>query len=198
MGVEKPSQARPDASLKRSWAPELAQRRFFVNLESIREGFFSIFERFFVDFRSCRVRRRHESRISKRSRLILSARLGSCVVQSLLSWPWRQQLAQNVVPVPTWRQQAADNDVQRLSKHRFIRNNTKLLQVQQNPSASKRSATWKRSKTSANASPQRFQQTLLQLNRSKTVASAAILRFQHNFFVDVYRREDASIYIYIY
>ena len=130
--------------------------------------------------------------------MILSARLGSCVVQSLLSWPWRQQLAQNVVPVPTWRQQAADNDVQRLSKHRFIRNNTKLLQVQQNPSASKRSVTWKRSKTSANASPQRFQQTLLQLNRSKTVASAAILRFQHNFFVDVYRREDASIHIYIY
>ena len=67
LGVEKPSQARPDASLKRSWAPELAQRRFFVNLESIREGFFSIFDLFFVDFRSCRVRRRHESRFSKKN-----------------------------------------------------------------------------------------------------------------------------------
>ena len=42
-----------------------------------------IFERFFVDFRSSRVRRRHESRISKRSRVVLGASLGSCVGQSL-------------------------------------------------------------------------------------------------------------------
>ena len=84
------------------------------------------------------------------------------------------------------------------SKHRSIRNNTKPLQVQQNPWASKRSIPLKGSKTSANASPQRFHQTLLQLNLFKTFASAAMLRFQHNFFVDVNRREDASIYIYIY
>ena len=38
--------------------------------------------RFFVDFRASRVRRRHKSRISKRSRVILSARLSSCVAQS--------------------------------------------------------------------------------------------------------------------
>ena len=37
----------------------------------------------FVDFRSSCVRRRHKSRISKRSRVILSARLGFCVVHSL-------------------------------------------------------------------------------------------------------------------
>ena len=37
----------------------------------------------FVDFRSRCVRRRHKSRISKRSRVILSARLGFCVAQSL-------------------------------------------------------------------------------------------------------------------
>ena len=50
----------------------------------------SIFHRFwihlgciFVDFRSSRVRRKHKSRISKKSRVIFSARLGSCVVHSL-------------------------------------------------------------------------------------------------------------------
>ena len=50
----------------------------------------SIFHRFgihlgwiFVDFRSSCVRRRHKSRISKRSRVILSARLGLCVAHSL-------------------------------------------------------------------------------------------------------------------
>ena len=54
-----------------------------IDFSSIWDGFSSIFERFFVDFRSCRVRRRHKNRISKKSRAILSARLGSCVVQSL-------------------------------------------------------------------------------------------------------------------
>ena len=54
-----------------------------IDFSSIWGRFSSIFERFFVDFRSCRVRRRHKNGISKKSRAILSARLGSCVVQSL-------------------------------------------------------------------------------------------------------------------
>ena len=83
LGAQKPSQAHPDASPMWPWAPKTAQDQFFVNLGSIWDGFSAIFERFFVDFRSSRVRRRHKSRISKRSRVILSARLGSCVVQSL-------------------------------------------------------------------------------------------------------------------
>ena len=83
LGVQKPSRARPDASPKRPWAPKTAQDRFFFDFGSIWGGWSSIFERLFVDFRSSRARRRHKSRISKRSRAILSARLGSCVVQSL-------------------------------------------------------------------------------------------------------------------
>ena len=45
--------------------------------------FSSIFERFVVGLRSSRLRRSRKIRISKRSRVILTARLGSCVVQSL-------------------------------------------------------------------------------------------------------------------
>ena len=82
LGVQKPSRARPDASLKRLWALKAAQDRFFEDSGSILARYLSIFERFFVDFRSSRVRRRHKSRISKRSRVILSARLGFCVAHS--------------------------------------------------------------------------------------------------------------------
>jgi len=67
---------------KMAWGSETAQDRFFVYLGSISDGFSSIFERFFVDFLSSRVRK-HKSGIPKRSRVILSARLGSCVLQSL-------------------------------------------------------------------------------------------------------------------
>ena len=66
-----------------AWALETAQDRFFVDFGSVWGGFSSSFGRFFVDLRSSRVRRRHKSRISKKSRVILSARLGSCVVDSL-------------------------------------------------------------------------------------------------------------------
>ena len=66
--------------------PRAICRRFFVDLGSIFDGFWG---RFSMDFalisRSLcrRLQRRHKSRISKRSRLILSARLAFCVVQSL-------------------------------------------------------------------------------------------------------------------
>ena len=83
LGVQKPFRARPDASPKRPWAPKTVQDRCFFDFKSIWGGFSTIFDRFFADVRSRRVRRRHKSRISKRSRAILSARLGSCVVQSL-------------------------------------------------------------------------------------------------------------------
>ena len=76
LGVQKPSRVRPDASPKRPWAPKPAQDRFFVNLGWI----FVDVRTIFVHFHSSRVRRRHKSRISKRSRVILSVRLGSCVV----------------------------------------------------------------------------------------------------------------------
>ena len=79
--VQKLSRARLDASPKRTWALQTAQTRFFIDSGSILIGFSSIFDRFFIDFRANRVRRRHESRISKGSRVILSARLGSCDVQ---------------------------------------------------------------------------------------------------------------------
>ena len=62
----------PETALGTQNGPRSIFRRFGVD-----------FHRFFVDFRSSRVRRRHKSRISKRSRVILSARLGSCIVQSL-------------------------------------------------------------------------------------------------------------------
>ena len=83
LGVRKTSRAHPDTCPKRPWAPKTAKDRCFIDFGSILVDFSSIFERFFVDFRSSRVRRRHKSGISKRSRMILSARLGSCVVQSL-------------------------------------------------------------------------------------------------------------------
>ena len=83
LGVQWPSRARPDASPKRPWAPKTPQDRFFVDFRSIKDGFSWIFEGLLVDFRSSRVRRRHKSGISKRRRVILSARLSSCVLQSL-------------------------------------------------------------------------------------------------------------------
>jgi len=83
LGVQKLSQARPAASPIRPWAPKMAQDRFFVDFGSVWAGFSSKFEQFFGDLRSSHVRRRHKSRISKRSRVILSARLGSCVVDAL-------------------------------------------------------------------------------------------------------------------
>ena len=83
LGVHKMSQARPDASPIRPWAPKVAQERLFVDFGSVWAGFSSTFERFFGDLRSSHVRRRHKSRISKRSRVILRARLGSCVVDAL-------------------------------------------------------------------------------------------------------------------
>ena len=69
--------------LGRFWALETAQDRFFVDFGSVWGGFSLSFGRVFIDLRSSRVRRRHKSRISKKSRVILSARLGSCVVDSL-------------------------------------------------------------------------------------------------------------------
>ena len=83
MGVQWPSRARPDASPKRPCAPKTPQDRFFVDFWSIKDGLSWTFERFLVDFRSSRVRRRHKSRISKRSRVVLGASFGSCVGQSL-------------------------------------------------------------------------------------------------------------------
>ena len=82
-GVQKSFRARLDVSPKRPWAPEPAQDPFFVEFLWILASFSSIFERFFMDFRSSRQRRSHKIRISKRSRVSLTARLGSCGVQSL-------------------------------------------------------------------------------------------------------------------
>ena len=65
LGVQKPSRARPGASPKRPWAPKPPQDRFFFDLGSIWDGFSQIFERFFVDFRSRRVRRRHKTESQK-------------------------------------------------------------------------------------------------------------------------------------
>ena len=65
LGVQKPSRARPGASPKRLWAPKPAQDRFFFDLGSIWDGFSQIFERFFVDFRSRHVRRRHKTESQK-------------------------------------------------------------------------------------------------------------------------------------
>ena len=81
--------ARPGASPKRPWAPKPPQDRFFFDLGSIWDGFSQIFERFFVDFRSRRVRRRHAAESQKgvvrssprvlalasRSRFVLPVRL---------------------------------------------------------------------------------------------------------------------------
>ena len=38
-GIQRPSRARPDASPKRLWTPKMAQDRFFVDFESIKNGF---------------------------------------------------------------------------------------------------------------------------------------------------------------
>ena len=64
-------------------APKTAQDRFFMDFGSSKDRFSLIFEGFLVAFRSSHARRRHKSRISKRSRAILSARLDSCIVESL-------------------------------------------------------------------------------------------------------------------
>ena len=63
--------------------PKVAETDFSSFSIDFSQFFRRFLARFFVDFRASRVRRRHKSRISKRSRVILSARLGSCVVQSL-------------------------------------------------------------------------------------------------------------------
>ena len=83
LGVQKPSRAHLDESPKRLWAPKTVQERFFIDFGWIWGRLSSIFERFFIDFCSRGVRRRPKSRFSKRIRVILSARVGSCVVQSL-------------------------------------------------------------------------------------------------------------------
>ena len=82
-GCPKPSRARPDASPKRPWAPQPTQNRFFIDFSEIWASFSWIFQRSFVEVRSSRLRRSHKIRISKRSHVILTARLGSCVVQLL-------------------------------------------------------------------------------------------------------------------
>ena len=81
-GVPDPSRARPGASPKRLRAPKTSQDRFCIDFSSILVPFSSIFVGFFLEFRSSRLRRRHKIGISKKSRVILTARLGSCVVQS--------------------------------------------------------------------------------------------------------------------
>ena len=68
----------PETALGAQNGPRSIFRRFWVDLGWIIVGF-----GFFVDFRSSRVQRRHQSRISKRSHVILGARLGFCVVQLL-------------------------------------------------------------------------------------------------------------------
>ena len=49
LGALKPSQAHPDASLQRPWAPKSVQDRFFIDLGSIWGGFSSIFARAVCD-----------------------------------------------------------------------------------------------------------------------------------------------------
>ena len=69
----------PETTLGLRTSPTSIFHRFFPDF-----GFASsIFKRFFVDFRSSRLRRSNKIRISKRSRAILTTRLGSCVVHSL-------------------------------------------------------------------------------------------------------------------
>ena len=48
-GCPKPSQAHPDASLQRLWAPKTVQDRFFIDLGSIWGGFSPIFARAVCD-----------------------------------------------------------------------------------------------------------------------------------------------------
>ena len=83
LGVQKPSRTHPEASPKRFWTPRTAQDRFFVDFGTIWRGFPTISNQFFVDFRSNRLRRSHRIGSSKKSRVILAARLGTCGVQSL-------------------------------------------------------------------------------------------------------------------
>ena len=82
LGVEQPSQARPDATPNRLWTYESAPNRFFADLSWILASFSLIFERFFVDFRSSRLRRGYKIGVSKRSRGIFTTRRGCCVLQS--------------------------------------------------------------------------------------------------------------------
>ena len=83
LGVQKPFRTRPEASTKRFWAPRTAQDRLFVDFGMIWRGFLTISDQFFVDFRSNRLRRSHRIGGSKKSRVILAARLSICCVQSL-------------------------------------------------------------------------------------------------------------------
>ena len=82
-GISDLARACPGASPKRLRAPKTAQDRFCIDFVPILGPFSAIFERFFIDFRSSRLRRRHKIGISKRSRVILTARLGSCIAQAL-------------------------------------------------------------------------------------------------------------------
>ena len=59
-----------------------SQDRFFVHFWLIWHWFWSILTRFFVDFRTSRLRRSHKIGGSKKNCVILTARLGSCVVQT--------------------------------------------------------------------------------------------------------------------
>ena len=83
LGVQKPFRKRPEASTKRFWTPGTAQDRLFVDFGTIWHGFPSISDQFFVDFRSNRLRRSHRIGGSKKTRVILAARLAPCGVQSL-------------------------------------------------------------------------------------------------------------------
>ena len=69
----------PSAFPNQFRAPTAAQDQFGIDFGSI----FGDFRSFFVEFRSSCLRRMHKIGLSKRSRVILTARLGSCVVQSL-------------------------------------------------------------------------------------------------------------------
>ena len=81
------SESRPDRvrkpSPKRFWTPRTAQDRLFVDFGTIWHGFPTISDQIFVDFRSNRLRRSHRIGGSKKSRVILTARLSICCVQSL-------------------------------------------------------------------------------------------------------------------
>ena len=83
LGVQKPFRTCPEASTKRFWTPRTAQDRLFVDFGTIWRGFLTISDQFFVDFRSNRLRRSHKIGGSKKSRVILAARLSICCVQSL-------------------------------------------------------------------------------------------------------------------
>ena len=69
-------------SRNRFGRPRRPEMDFLGDLGAMRRGFLSISECFFVDFLSSRLRRSDKIGISKKSRVILTNRLGSCVVQS--------------------------------------------------------------------------------------------------------------------